>query len=90
MVKELKLKNCEIIICISHSGITKEKDGEWGGEDVELARSVKGLNLIIGGHSHTKLSQPLLVNEIPYTSDRRIRTKCWEAFIDNFEWYSES
>ena len=62
MVKELKGEKCEIIICISHSGVTKEKNGEWGGEDVDLARAVKGINLIIGGHTHTKLDQPLVVN----------------------------
>jgi 5'-nucleotidase / UDP-sugar diphosphatase len=65
MVKELQKENCDIIICISHSGITKEKNGGWGGEDVELARSVKGIDLIIGGHTHTKLDKPLIVNGIP-------------------------
>ena len=65
MVKELKDEKCGIIICLSHSGIVKEKNGEWGGEDVELARKVKGISLIIGGHSHTRLDQPLIVNGIP-------------------------
>jgi 5'-nucleotidase / UDP-sugar diphosphatase len=65
MVKELKSEKCEIIICISHSGVIKDKNGEWGGEDVELASKVKGINVIIGGHSHTKLEQPLIVNGIP-------------------------
>jgi 5'-nucleotidase len=64
MVKELQGENCNIIICLSHSGI-KEKSGEWAGEDVELAKSVKGIDLIIGGHSHTRLEQPLLVNGTP-------------------------
>ena len=64
MVKELKGDNCNIIICLSHSGI-KEKSGEWAGEDAELAKSVKGIDLIIGGHSHTRLEQPLLVNGTP-------------------------
>ena len=65
MVKELKSKGCDIIICISHSGVTKDKNGKWGGEDVELAARVKGIDIIIGGHSHTKLDQPLVVNGIP-------------------------
>ena len=62
MVKELQNEKCDIIICISHSGVTKEKNGEWGGEDVRLAKEVKGIDLIIGGHSHTKLDEPLTVN----------------------------
>ncbi|MCX6328296.1 MAG: 5'-nucleotidase C-terminal domain-containing protein [Bacteroidia bacterium] len=65
MVKELKDKKCDIIICISHSGVSKDKNGEWRGEDYELAKNVKGIDLIVGGHSHTKLEQPLMVNGIP-------------------------
>lgn len=64
MVKELQSERCNIIICLSHSGIKKEKNGEWGGEDVELAKTVKGIDIIIGGHSHTRLDQPLIVNGI--------------------------
>lgn len=65
MVKELKSDECDIIICVSHSGVSLDKDGQWAGEDVELARSVKGIDLIIGGHTHSTLVQPLLVNNVP-------------------------
>jgi 5'-nucleotidase / UDP-sugar diphosphatase len=65
MVKELKSKGCDIIICISHSGISEDNNGKLGGEDVDLAMKVKGIDLIIGGHSHTKLDQPLIVNGVP-------------------------
>jgi 5'-nucleotidase / UDP-sugar diphosphatase len=65
MVKELRTAKCDVIICISHSGVTKEKNGEWGGEDVELAKKVKGIDVIIGGHTHTRIDQPISVNGIP-------------------------
>lgn len=65
MVKELKSEKCDVIICVSHSGIAKEKNGEWGGGDVELAKSVNGIDLIIGAHTHTVLREPLLVNNTP-------------------------
>jgi 5'-nucleotidase len=65
MIKELKSEKCNVIICLSHSGLTKNLNGTWGGEDVELARAVKGIDLIIGGHSHTKLDQPIIINGIP-------------------------
>jgi len=65
MVKKLQSEKCDIIICISHSGLSKDENGAWGGEDFELARAVKGINLIVGGHSHTRLDQPLIVNGIP-------------------------
>ena len=65
MIKELQSEKCNIIICISHSGVSKNKNGEWGGEDVELAKAVKGIDVIIGGHTHTRLDQPVIVNGIP-------------------------
>ena len=65
MVKELKDEKCDIIICLSHSGVEKDKKGEWDGEDVKLAENVKGINLIIGGHTHTRLDVPIMVDNIP-------------------------
>lgn len=64
-VKELKSLGCDIIICLSHSGLTLQKDGQWGGEDAELARKVKGIDLIISGHTHTRLDKPLIINGVP-------------------------
>jgi 5'-nucleotidase len=65
MVRDLKNEKCEIIICISHSGIVKDKHGKWAGDDVDLAKAVNGINLIVGGHSHTKLDEPLIINGVP-------------------------
>jgi len=64
MVKELKAEKCDIIICLSHSGVTLQKNGKWGGEDVVLAEKVKGIDVIISGHTHTRLDKPVLVNGI--------------------------
>ena len=65
IVRELKGDNCDIIICISHSGLTMDKAGRWTGEDVRLAESVRGIDVIISGHSHTRLIDPLVINGIP-------------------------
>ena len=65
MVKELQNENCDIIICVSHSGVTRNKEGQWTGEDVKLAGAVKGIDVIISGHTHTKLDKPLVVNGVP-------------------------
>ena len=46
-----------LIICLSHGGTS---DGE--GEDFELAKAVNGIDLIVSGHTHTTLSEPILVN----------------------------
>ncbi len=65
LVKELKDENCDIIICLSHSGVSKDKNGNWAGEDVELANKVKDIDVIISGHTHTYLKDPIMVNGIP-------------------------
>lgn len=64
IVKELQYNGCDIIICVSHSGLSKV-DGSWVGEDFELAQKVPGISLIISGHTHSKLTEPLIVNGIP-------------------------
>lgn len=49
--------NPSLIICLSHSGT----DGKGKGEDYELAKAVDGIDLIISGHTHTVLEEPLQV-----------------------------
>lgn len=47
-----------LVIALSHSGTSNGK-----GEDYELAKAVKGIDLIISGHSHTTLPEPIQVGE---------------------------
>jgi 5'-nucleotidase len=65
MVKELKKEKCDVIICLSHCGIIRDKKGAWTGEDVSLAKKVKGIDLIVSGHTHTLLTEPFTVNGVP-------------------------
>ena len=46
-----------VVICLSHSGTEGGK-----GEDYQLAQKVTGIDLIISGHSHTVLEEPIQVN----------------------------
>lgn len=64
MVRTLRSEeNVDLIICLSHSGLTSHPDGRYSGEDIALARRVKGIDIIVSGHSHHKLTEPLIVNE---------------------------
>lgn len=47
--------NCDIIICLSHLGY-QYPDGRI--DDLTISRKVGGIDLIIGGHTHTFLDQP--------------------------------
>jgi 5'-nucleotidase / UDP-sugar diphosphatase len=62
MVSELKHDTCGLIICLSHSGVDDPKGDDISGEDIDLARKVDGIDLIVGGHSHTILEKPIVVN----------------------------
>lgn len=57
-VAEIKAnENADMIVCISHSG-TWEKESK--SEDEILAKEVPELDLIISGHTHTKLHEPIV------------------------------
>jgi 5'-nucleotidase/UDP-sugar diphosphatase len=48
-IDTLRAQNAQCIIVVSHAGLTN---------DIELAKSVKGIDVIIGGHTHTPLFLP--------------------------------
>ena len=53
-----------VIIALSHGGVEKGKDGRYiDGEDVRLPKAVPGIDLVIGGHSHTELREAIIVND---------------------------
>lgn len=55
MVQELQGKGCHLIICLSHLGYKYNEDKV---SDQKLAQAVEGIDLIIGGHTHTFMDQP--------------------------------
>jgi 5'-nucleotidase len=59
MVKELRdnLK-CDAVICLSHLGYKYENDKV---SDMVLAKKSRGIDIIIGGHTHTLLENPVIV-----------------------------
>ncbi|MFN3317028.1 MAG: CapA family protein, partial [Raineya sp.] len=56
MVQTLKAQKCDLIICLSHLGYKYENEPKIS--DVKLAQQVEGIDLIIGGHTHTFLDTP--------------------------------
>ena len=64
MVRVLReTEKVDVVICLSHGGVEKGKDGRFSdGEDVRLPKAVPGIDVVIGGHSHTMLQEPIIVN----------------------------
>ena len=61
MVKILREKEkVDLVICLSHSGLGEDKSCS---EDEQLAKEVSGIDIIVSGHTHTKLTKPLHVNQ---------------------------
>lgn len=52
LIKDLRSKGAALIIVLSHLGLDADR---------QLARQVPGIDIIVGGHSHTAITQP--VNE---------------------------
>ena len=64
VVKELReTERVDVVICLSHGGLIKAKDGTFAdGDDVRVAKAVPGIDVVIGGHSHTALDKPIIIN----------------------------
>ena len=84
MVRKLREdERVDVVVLLSHMGVSQQADGSWRGEEVEMAEQVPGIDIIVGGHSHTALPQPVLVNgrvpviqagsEIQYLGELRMR-----------------
>ena len=56
-VKALQKKGATVIIAVTHVGLENENQKFEG--DQTLAREVPGIDLIVGGHSHTFLNRPI-------------------------------
>jgi 5'-nucleotidase len=52
-------EKCDLVICLSHLGFRYRNDQV---SDVVLAESSRDIDLILGGHTHTFLDEPVVVN----------------------------
>jgi len=59
-VAALKAKKCDLIICLSHLGYDYPNEPQKIC-DRKLAASVDGIDIILGGHTHTFLERPEVV-----------------------------
>ncbi|NBB76386.1 MAG: bifunctional metallophosphatase/5'-nucleotidase, partial [Bacteroidetes bacterium] len=55
-----RFHKCDYIICLSHLGYRYDEADRM--DDLKLARSVPGIDLVIGGHTHTFLDEPVIIN----------------------------
>ncbi len=61
-VEELQAQDVDVIIAISHSGVTDDPDTS---PDNLMAAAVPGIDIIVGGHSHTPIFDPMYEEDTP-------------------------
>lgn len=59
-VSSLKEQGAQFIICLSHSGTNGDPKLS---EDELLVKAVDGIDVIVSGHTHSTLTEPIVVND---------------------------
>jgi 5'-nucleotidase len=59
-VRQLREKSCDLIICLSHLGYDYPTDPQKVSDRI-LAASTEGIDIILGGHTHTFLEKPVVL-----------------------------
>ena len=76
----LKEKGCDLVIVLSHLGMEKSDF-----TDIQLARSCRNVDLIIGGHSHTFLEEPVCVEDADGNDVMIVTDGCWGLYVGKLE-----
>jgi len=69
-------KKCDLVICLSHLGYT---------EDKELASKIRGVDVIVGGHSHTLLHKMQHVADLDGKDVVIVQDWCWGMSVGNLK-----
>jgi 5'-nucleotidase/UDP-sugar diphosphatase len=72
LVPQLR-RQADFVVAVTHIGVE---------EDRKLAALVDGIDVIVGGHSHTMLPQPLFLANVPTLPDSVNGT----IIVQNFQW----
>lgn len=65
VVKELKKEDVDMIVCLSHSGTNADPKKS---EDEILAEEVPEIDVIVSGHTHTTLKEPIIKGDTTIVS----------------------
>ena len=64
--RQLRAEGADVVICMSHGGVREPATGPiTEGDDVDLAKAVPEIDVIVGGHTHTFMQTPVIVNGTP-------------------------
>ena len=88
--KKLKeSENCDMVICLSHLGYKYEKFPNKV-SDLNLAKSTKNIDLIIGGHTHTFMNKPVIVKNNVDKDVLINQVGCFGLYLGRIDFYFDS
>lgn len=73
LVPQLR-KQADLVVAVTHIGVE---------EDRQLATAVDGIDVIVGGHSHTLLPTPLFIGSVPSSHPKSVHGT---VIVQNFQW----
>nr|WP_231607330.1 5'-nucleotidase C-terminal domain-containing protein [Fictibacillus sp. 18YEL24] len=77
-VKDLERRGVNKIVAITHLGYDDNPEYD---NDLELAKHVDGIDVIVGGHSHTQLNAPVVIKE-----DEKGKTKDSTVIVQAYQY----
>lgn len=76
-------RKVDLVLALSHSGVIRGPDGRFDrGEDVTLLEQVPEVDVVVGGHTHTLLREPLMVGGRPVVQSGRYGEHLGELVLE--------
>ena len=90
MVRVLKtIEHCDLILCLSHLGYHYRNNPKKV-SDLRLAEATSGIDLIIGGHTHTFLPKPTVVKNKDDENVLVNQVGCYGINLGRIDFYFDS
>ncbi|WP_242119301.1 bifunctional metallophosphatase/5'-nucleotidase [Aestuariivivens sediminicola] len=90
MVRVLKtIEHCDLILCLSHLGYHYRNNPKKV-SDLRLAAATSGIDLIIGGHTHTFLPKPTVVKNKDGENVLVNQVGCYGINLGRIDFYFDS
>ena len=90
MVRVLKtIEQCDLIVCLSHLGYHYRNNPKKV-SDLRLASATSGIDLIIGGHTHTFLPKPTVVKNKDDENVLVNQVGCYGINLGRIDFYFDS
>jgi 5'-nucleotidase len=82
-------EHCDLVICLSHIGY-EYSDYPDIPSDISLAKNTKNIDLIIGGHTHTFLPRPTVIQNLEGKDVLVNQVGCYGINLGRIDFYFDS